>query len=179
MELFEKKKKEYLMCNGVEVSLNFSQKINNKIEKLKSASFLRKEIQYNNFGLRTAVGSLMIEKNEERKEFPDTTKDQIQNELERIAYKRIFIEKKDKEFRKEELKKIMGKGFNSQKIEILLEVLLKEQVNKLLYFHDLFENILKLFINKKSSVVRKCNSYKIDTLILHLISIEENRVLLN
>lgn len=179
MELFEKKQEEYLKFNSIEASLSFSQKINIKIEKLRSSSFLRKEAQCNNFIVRTSIGSLIIEEDKETKEFENIFIDGIQNELERISYKRISIEKKDKEFRKKELKKIRGKGFNSQRIEILLGFLLKEQVGKLLYFHDLLENILNFFINNKSIILKKCNRNTVDNLTLHLICIEENRVLLN
>lgn len=179
IELFEEKQKDYLNNNSTEVFLSFSQKLNNKVEKLKAASFLRREILYENLKIRTSIGTLIIEEIEENKKLTDFFTDRYQSEMDRIVYKKIFIEKKDKEFRKEELRKIRGKGFNSQKIEILLELLSKEQIDKLFHFHDLFENILKIFINKKIQLLEKSNEYTTGNQVLHLISIEENRVLRN
>lgn len=178
IELFERRKKEYSKANEVIVSLTFSQKLENKIEQLKLASLSKKEkeVECENVKIRTSISSLYFE---DIKKSLSSTINEFEKEIERVFYKQIFIEKKDKEFRKEQLREIRGKGFNSQKIEILLELLLKEKIDQLFYFHDLFEQLYKQFITNFNFAQGTLNAYFNEYLIIYKLSTEPYRVLLN
>lgn len=177
LDLLKEKREEYSKKSNQSVSLTFDQKLKNKIEQLKSSSQLRENNYDNCIKFKTSIGSLYLENSKEKKD--NFVVDELKEEKYRNNCKNISLKKLDKEFRKKQLRLIHGKGFNSQKIELLLEALSSDKIDKVFKFHDLFNKIFEYYIIRKLDLLIQEKRYEIDILIFHLISIEENRVLLN
>ncbi len=178
LELFEKRKREYLKNDISKTSLTFTQKLENRIEQLRLSSLSKKEKEVNSESIkyRNSIGSVYFEVLKNLEIIRD---DEIYNEQHRIDNKKNIIAKKDEEFRKEKLREIKGKGFNSQKIELLLSVLPKDNIEQLFYFHDIFQQLYKLFIINVNYTFDISENYTDKYLIKYQLSTEPYRVLLN
>lgn len=178
LELFEKRKREYFENDISKKSLTFSQKLENRIEQLKLSSLSKKEKDVSNESIkyRSSIGSAYLEVLKKLEIIKD---DEIFKEQQRIDNKRNIIAKKDEEFRKKKLREIKGKGFNSQKIELLLGVLPKDNIEQLFYFHDLFQQLYDLFIINVNCTFDISQNYADKYLIKYQLSTEPYRVLLN
>lgn len=178
LELFEKRKKEYFENDISKRPLSFSQKLENRIEQLKLSSLSKKEKDVNNESIKykNSIGSVYFEVLTNLEIIKD---DEFSKEYQRIDNKKSIIAKKDEEFRKEKLREIKGKGFNSQKIELLLDVLPKDNIEQLFYFHDLFQQLYELFIINFNFSFDILEKYADKYLIKYKLSTEPYRVLRN
>lgn len=174
MELYNKRKLNNDIF--VDTSLVNTVSINDRIEELKQLS--SKNNLKNNY-LEGVKITIQIASNERLIEVIEVI-DNIADEDLR-DYKKKSQKKQDIQERIDNLRKIKGNGFNSQKLEILLEI-----------FYEIYEDVyafgmldltaiiaenLKLSTNLKHFINVILNTE--DGLTVHLISIEENRVLLN
>lgn len=178
LELYEKRKREYLENDISKTSLTFSQKLENRIEQLRLSSLSKKEKDVNNESIKykSSIGEVYFEV---LTNLEIIKNDEIYKEQQRIDNKKNIVAKKDEEFRKRKLREIKGKGFNSQKIELLLDILPKDNIEQLFYFHDLFQQLYELFIIGFNFSLDIFEKYTDKYLIKYKLSTEPYRVLLN
>lgn len=177
VELLEQRRKEQNIDNELSKSNLLKNSIENRFIELQTKSSRIRTVTPEDSSTivkRVSIGTplVQIDLKKVKEAIIQASKHELRNEE--------LIKIKESEDLKNSIQERFGKGFNSQKLLIVLEYFIHEQN---MYFEiskfDIFNSFIDSFEDYKYFVETFVSKYNIDITLLSSIDTEENRVLLN
>lgn len=177
LEILEQKRKEQNIDNELSKSNLLKNSIENRVRELQTkSSEIRTVTPEDNSTIvkRVSIGTplIIIDLKKVKEAIVQASKYEIRN--------KELIKIKESEDLKKYLQDRFGKGFNSQKLLIVLKSFIHKQSMDFKFLNlDIFYLFRDSFEDDKYFIETFICKYNFDTTLLNSINIEENRVLLN